>query len=75
MKNRTISIELLGGPWDGRRCDNIPIPIWPPHGTWDDGWHYTYTPAGHRTTEGRYVYHLTHAIPANDHHSMQGGDL
>ena len=72
---RRISIELEGGPYDGRRIDDTHVPIFPPHGTWADGLHYTYTPAGRLTEAGRYVYRLTSIIANNGHPSMQGGDL
>ena len=75
MTKRLISIELDGGPWDGRRTDNTPIPVRPPGGTWDDGNYYQYTPAGRVTVERRYVYRLTSITTNNGHPSMQGGEL
>lgn len=72
---RRISIELDGGPWDGRRIDDTPIPCRPPSGTWLDGNHYEYTPAGRHTEAGRYVYRLTRITVNNGHPSMQGGEL
>lgn len=72
---RRISIELDGGPYDGRQLDDVPVPCRPPAGTWLDGYRYEYTPAGRCTEAGRYVYRLANVTHNNGHPSMQGGDL
>jgi hypothetical protein len=56
-----ITIELIAGPWDGRRIEHHhqPTNVAGPHG--DHYWTYSYT--GRSTPDGAYLWALTSATP------------